>query len=447
MKLKNQADRRNYNLRFNIILSFFLKGGSILLSLLIVPLTLNYLSSEDFGLWLTISSIISWLAFFDIGLGNGLRNNLTEALISGDIRLAKEYVSTTYALLSIIMIGFLILFLVSNIWLDWAEILNATKDKKAVLQKVCVVVFSGFCLKLIIDNINIIAIADQKIYITNILNFLVNLSTLGVVYYIVHYTNNHGLFVFSFWYSLIPVLIGLIISCWLYAKQYKSIRPSLSHVKFSHAKKLLNLGLQFFFIQIIVLIIFSTDNLLITRIFGPSEVPGFNIAYKYFSVVSIGFSILIAPFWSAFTEAYLKRDISWIKATMNKLIKIWIVILLVILVMVFAAPMVYHKWVGNKIVISYSTSVGVALFILISCWNNIFTYFLNGISTVRLQLYTSVFIGLINIPIAIILSKTTSLGVASIAFANCICLLLGSIVAPIQYYKIINNKAKGIWIK
>ena len=65
----------------NIILSFLIKGLSIAIGLVFVPLTINYIDAERYGIWLTLSSIIIWFNFFDLGLGNGLRNKLVEAIV------------------------------------------------------------------------------------------------------------------------------------------------------------------------------------------------------------------------------------------------------------------------------------------------------------------------------------------------------------------------------
>ena len=98
----------------NIIGSLFVKGGSILISLLIVPLTINYVSTEKYGIWLTLSSIIAWFSFFDIGLGNGLKNKLAHAIANEDHNLAKIYISTTYAILAILVAIFILVFFVFN---------------------------------------------------------------------------------------------------------------------------------------------------------------------------------------------------------------------------------------------------------------------------------------------------------------------------------------------
>jgi hypothetical protein len=53
--------------------------------------------------------------------------------------------------------------------------------------------------------------------------------------------------------------------------------------------------------------------------------------------------------------------------------------------------------------------------------------------------------GLINIPVSVLLATKTNLGTSGVIFGTCICVLFGSLWAPIQYKKLINQKASGIW--
>ena len=106
----------------NIFFSFGLKGVGIMISFLLVPLTLNYLNASEYGVWLTLSSLMTWINHFDIGLGNGLRNKLTKALTLKDFNLGKIYVSTTFAILSVIIIIFIVLFFVINPYIEWNRI-------------------------------------------------------------------------------------------------------------------------------------------------------------------------------------------------------------------------------------------------------------------------------------------------------------------------------------
>ena len=104
-------NNRNRMLTTNILFSGILKIISLLTSLLIVPITINYLNNEVYGIWMTISSMLFWISTFDIGLGNGMRNYLTKAISEKDLTLGRKYISTTLSLLSLIAItiGFLLL--------------------------------------------------------------------------------------------------------------------------------------------------------------------------------------------------------------------------------------------------------------------------------------------------------------------------------------------------
>ena len=101
-KIIFKGSSRSVAVKKNIIGSFLVKGVSIIVSLLLVPLTLGYVSSEIYGIWLTISSIMVWLGFFDVGFTLGLKNKLAEAIALKDWKRGKALVSTTYFMMVLI---------------------------------------------------------------------------------------------------------------------------------------------------------------------------------------------------------------------------------------------------------------------------------------------------------------------------------------------------------
>jgi O-antigen/teichoic acid export membrane protein len=216
-------------------------------------------------------------------------------------------------------------------------------------------------------------------------------------------------------------------------------------VKLGYAKNLVQLGIKFFIIQISSLIVFTTDNIIITQIFTPGEVTVYNVAYKYFNIIPLVFGVILTPFWSAYTEAYAKKDFQWIRMSTKKLLKIWIIFVLVILVMLGISREFYGIWTESRINVPFILSAFMGLFAIIQMWNNIFTYFINGVGKIKLQLYLSSFAGILNIPLSIMLAKTLNLGVTGVIIATSVCMLFGTFLIPIQYYKILNQKDEGIW--
>ena len=103
------ADKRTALMRKNIALSFLIKGWSGVVTLLLVPVTLHCLGEYKNGLWLTISSMLIWIDNLDIGLGNGLRNQLATYLAHGDNQKAREAVTCTFIMLGVIIIPIMLL--------------------------------------------------------------------------------------------------------------------------------------------------------------------------------------------------------------------------------------------------------------------------------------------------------------------------------------------------
>lgn len=445
LKRFKSQDFHTRQIQLNSIIILVFRGGGIAASFLMIPLAISYLDAVDYGVWLTLTSIVGWLSFMDVGLGNGMRNKLTESLSLNRVDLAKEYVSTTYLAFSFIMIGIFAFFSVINLFLDWNAILNTGRHIPDIRWIVSIIVLS-FNVRLVLDLSGIIVIALHKPFIKALVDFLMSVLGLAITYILIK-TTSPSLPLFSILISLSPVITLVIFSIALFRKgsKYSCLRPSFTAFKAAHVRSLLGVGLQFFVIQISAMIIFSTDNILITHLFSPGDVTSFNIAYKYFSVSTIVFNIIILPYWSAFTNAYFKRDIGWIKMSFRKLVRIWIIQVIAVFLLILVAQEIYRIWVGSHIQIPLSLSVSLGVYCIIYNWNNMYAYFLNGISKIRLQLYCAVITGLLNIPLSYLLALHTTLGVSSIVLSNCMCLILFSIVGPVQCSKIISLKAQGIW--
>lgn len=412
----------------------------------IVPVTLNYLGKTEYGIWLTLASILSWLINLDFGLGNGLRNKLAEALALNDLKLARIYVSTAYAVFSAgILAAFIIYFTVHG-FLNWADLLQAPTEYKALLNTLVLYVIILFLVQFLLKLITSIINADQRPALNGGLSLITNSLTLLVVYLLSLYVKS-SLTIFALVSSGIPVVVFLIASIFLFGGHFRNISPSFKYINLKYSSSLVKLGMQFFVIQISSLIVFTTGNIIITQLYGPQSVVTYNVAFKYFYMVPLVFNVALAPFWSAFTEAYVKQEFDWIKNSIRKLVYIWGILSVIAIVMVIASDFIYKIWVGPQVQVPFMLSVASGVFVIIANWNNIFGYFINGVGKVRLQLYYSIIIAFLNIPLSIFLAKNIGLGVTGVMVSTNICLIFASVWAPIQYHKLISGTAKGIWNK
>ncbi len=421
-----------------------IKGYAMLIQFALVPITLGYLDKLHYGIWLVISSILEWFSHFDIGVGHGLRNKLAEALALNDLKLARIFTSTAYALITIIFSGFIIIFAIVNPFLDWGAILNVSSSESAELSRVILLVFIFFCIRFILGLITSVVFANQDPAIRNFMGPLGSTLSLIAIVLLSKFVSG-SLFWIAMIFSLAPLLVMLVVSIILYRTRYKAIRPSIGYVDFSYSKKLLGLGVGFFIIQISMLVLFSSANMVLTQLYGPEEVTVYNIANRYFTIGILVSGLITLPYWSSFTEAYFKKDIEWIRTSIKKLSLISFLLAGGQIVLLFSADKIIYLWVGEDITIPLVMKITLTAYVVIQLLAVPYNLFINGVSKIRLQLYMALLSIIITIPLAIFFSKTLNIGPSGVVLAMICSTLPSGILWRIQYHKIINNKATGIW--
>jgi len=426
----------------NIVASFAIKAFSIAISIVLVPLTISYINPSRYGIWLTLSSIVGWLSFFDIGFGNGLRNKFTEALAEKQEELARIYVSTTYAILSIIIGIVLLVFFCINSFINWSNVLNSTPAMAGELSILAVIVFTFFCLRFIFQLLATVLTANQEPAKASLLELLGSLFSLIMIFILTKTTKGNLVYLGTV-LSITPVLILFLSSLWFYRNEYRKFAPSFRYIKFKFAKDLMTLGLKFFIIQIAALVLFNTDNIIIIHLFGSKDVTVYNVSFKLFSIVMMCFTIISTPLWSAFTDAYAKNDIPWIRSTISTMEKIWLFLTVVTIVLLMFSQMIFKLWLGDKVLVPFALSVAMSSYIIVYIWQTIHVFLLNGIGKIKLQLYLVIFSSLINIPLAIFLGRR--FGLVGITMTSTLLFTIMGIIFSIQTRKILNNTAVKIW--
>lgn len=443
----NKGQARSIKAKKNIVTSILIKGGSIGISLLLVPLTINYVNADRYGIWLTISSIVAWFSFFDIGLTQGLRNKFAEAKANDDDDSAQVYVSTAYAVLGIIFTVLWGVFIVINPFLNWSNMLKVSPDLSDEISLLVVIVFTYFCLQFVLRIITTIITADQEPAKASLIDLIGQIVSLLIIIILVSATGG-SLIYLGIALCAAPIIVLVGANIFFFSKKYKSYKPSLAKVKFSYAKSLFNLGSIFFIIQIASILQFESANIIISRNFGSVDVTDFNIVYKYFGVLNMVFMIFITPFWSASTEAFLKNDIKWIRNSIKKYNILNIFFFLVGFLMLMFSDVVYTLWLGEGTVnINFALSLWGFIYFSVMMFESKYVSFLNGISALKIQFYSSILSPFVFIALVLIFIKYYKMGVYSLFIASIVANFNGFIIAPFQYYMIVVKNKKGIWIK
>lgn len=429
----------------NIIISIFLKITSILTSLLIVPLTIDYINGDVYGIWLTISSIVGWINFFDLGLANGFKNKFAESLARNNHLLARQYLSTTYFFVIIIMCFVFGVAFILNKHLDLASILNVSQIYRITLQKVFIILSFFFCMNMIVNIFAKMVEADQRPSIAAIISCIGQILSL-IAIYILTKTTSGNLVNLATYFSGIPFFTMLISSLILYKfTRYRNYAPSIKYCKFYLIKDLLHLGVKFFIIYLSLIVIFQLMNVVLSRECGPLAVTQYNISYKYFSVIYMAFVIIVSPMWAAFTDAYAKKDNIWMQSTLNKFEKCLVFILMICGFMLLFSQTAYHIWIRNKVEISWTLSIGTTIYVIAQIYGALYMNLINGIGSIRIQLIIYVSFALISFPLMTWACR--QFGPVGIVVIPTIVYITQSLLLRKQLKLIIADKASGIWTK
>ena len=411
-----------------------------------VPLILSYLDTNKYGIWLILSSIIGWVGLLDFGIGNGTKNMLGEAWAIKDYSLARKIVSTSYAVTVGIVIIWNFVFWMINPFLDWINILNIDSSLLNEVKMLIFIMVVLISLRMITGLIMPILYVDHRPAIADFIVLLSSVFSFTIIF-ILSLTTKNSLIYMGLSLTFFSVIVPFFASIWFFKNDYKLISPSFSYIDFSKIKNLLNQGLHFSLLQISALVLTMTDMLIITQLYGPEEVVPYNIAFKLFSYVIVLFGVIVAPFWAAYNDAFHKENFIWIKRVTNKLIRIWLFVSIGVVVMILVSSIIYSFWVGEKIIIPYSVTVFMGLFVIVQILNTIFTTFIFSTGKLRILTLVGVLITFINIPLCFILAENLNFGVSGIILATVICTLFNTLIAYMQYNKIVNQKDEGIWAK
>ncbi len=413
------------------------KGISMALSLVYVPVVLNYLGDYKYGVWASILSILSWISYFDLGIGNGLRNRLSEALASQSPRISpRQLVSSAYAVLSIVVVAIAFVCGIIIAFIDWPDLLSAWEVDENLL---CVVELSflGMCFSFVLTLCNSIYYALQKAQIVNLISVFQQLVMLVSVW-LLTLTDSNSLTAVAMFYVGSNVLVYGAFTVLVFAKN-RNVIPSLRLYSKEVAKDVGGLGIMFFIAQIAALVLFATDNLIVSNLFGPEQVTVFTTANRVFTVASSLFAALVVPLWSKTTVDYARGDIAEIRRTLKKMHILFVVALVGVVLLILMFKPLVRIWLGRDLGFDDSFVALMGVYAVVYMWNTIYSQVVNGLSLVRFMVVIACIQAVVNVPLSIVLATSFDLGINGVLLGTILTMLLSSITYPIYAKRVLSR--------
>ena len=176
---------------------------------------------------------------------------------------------------------------------------------------------------------------------------------------------------------------------------------------------------------------FTTDSVIISYLYGASDVTPYNTVNKMFQIIIGVFTALLSPIWSAITERASQKRFDEIKKIIRKLYMMMIPFFVgTIILMLFFIP-ISRIWLQREIVYqNYLIQCGAA-YCIVSLWTNTHGTIANGLGLVTNQMNMAIIQAVVNIPISLYFAKECDMGSAGVMLGTVIALLISSFWLPI----------------
>ncbi len=382
------------------------------LSLVSLPLAVHYLGAERYGVWATVTTTAVWINVLDLGIANTLTNHVSRAYALDDKRSAARYFTNALLLTGGIVacVGLVFASLFPRI--NWIRLLNVSPRVCATeIDRTVVAACTLMLLALPCNLVGKLLAGYQELHRNNYAICAGAVASLGgLALGIVLRVSMPALFVMSGGCLTLAALTNfLLVVGW----QKPWLRPRLSLIDRSAIRELLNSGSCFFLIQVAAVVVYSSDNLVVSHYLGAAEVTPYSVTWRLAGLAAVLQSLIFPALWPAYAEAYARRDFLWIRRTFVATLKGTIALNAVcIAILLLLGRSLIRLWAGPSAVPTTGLLVAMGMWTMISGFMSVESCLLAALNRTREQALLSILAAALNIVLSVLLVRHVgSLGV------------------------------------
>ncbi len=412
----SHAGRRERALILSVGAAVAARGCTVLTMLVSVPLTLQYLGPDRYGMWLVISSFTMIMSFADMGLGNGLLTRVAQLSGCDDTVAIRRAIASGYACLAGIALLVMLIFGVADRFVDWADLLSVRSALgRAEARSAMFIFVLCFALSIPFGAIQKVQSGLQTGYHSSVWQAGGSLISLITLLMAIWFRAGLPTLVLCLSGGALIANIGNTIV--FFFSQGREVRPSARDADWREIKQIAKIGTMFFATQAVIAFSFGFDALIVAKTMGSSSVAQLAVPDRMFAIVGLLSSLILSPLWPAYGEAFARNDRDWILRTFRRaVIATAALVTTMVLPLVLFGPQIVHLWVGPAITPSLGLLIGLALWRVVDAITNCMTTLLNGMAALKVQLIAYAATGVIILPLKLLLVHTQ--GVAGIPWAS-----------------------------
>ncbi len=426
-------------------MSGFYKGISGLSLFVSIPLLIRYLGETNYGLWVLVFTLFQWVFSMDFGLASVLKTKIPVLLHEKKTGLLISYIKSTYGITSIIAFFLFSIFYVISKLINLKQLLLIPEHSEDFVSNLFVLNIFFFCLNFIFNVHKSLFVAflrgkyaEQSIAVNQLmflfytfllLLFFPNLSVADKLIF-VSLVNGIG-----------GMLVNIIYSIYFFKSEKISLKSDAKTPK-SFIKEILSLGVKYMFIQIGLLVIFTSDNYILSSAFGPKEVVPYEIVNKLFQFPSMLLFAALSPLWSIFATAYIAEDRSKLLTVFKKFNRFFVLIFISIALLYLLSPIIIIYWIKEPLDIPSGLLLITAIATLLRVFTSFYSFFLYGVGKLNNYILLLFFSILVKVPLSYWFISL-GYGINSVIIATVIILLIWSFTIPFESYYLVYKLRKN----
>jgi len=182
------------------------------------------------------------------------------------------------------------------------------------------------------------------------------------------------------------------------------LRPRLALLNWTTARDLLGSGSGFFLIQIAGVVVFRSDNLVVSHYLGAAQVTPYNVTWRMVMLTAVLQSLVFPALWPAYAEAYARADYTWMRQAFRFVMRATVALNLACgVVFVSFGKTLIRLWAGQAAVPSTALLAALALWAMISGLMTVESCLLAAVDHTRAQGVLSIVAAALNLGLSIVL--------------------------------------------
>lgn len=419
---ENHGQRRLRRAGLTGVVTLLARGVTVGIGLVTLPLTSHYLGKERFGLWLTLSSFITWMAIADFGLANSLINALSTADGKDDRRAAQQAVASAFWLVLAVAVAVILICLAFAPLVPWERVFNVSSPAAVAEAAPAMLVVLVICaLRLPASLVGCVYQAYQEGYLHQLWSGLS--GVLGAAGLLLAIKLEAGLpwLVLAFLGSML--LADLLSAAYLFGWRRSWLLPHPQRFNSAEARWLLRQGGQFWVAQMSAVLMLQVGLFLVARMFGAGSAAEYGTTLRLCTLIGAVQTAFVAPLWAAYGEAAARQDFAWLTRTFRQSLRVslWWAVPMALLLLI-GLPWAFKLLVTADVTSSWHLRLALLTAEIVNAAARCVSTLLNGLGAVRSQAIFGPLGGVTNLLLSWLLGRW--LGVPGIAWATVICLVI-----------------------